>query len=908
MNEQHNNEIKMLSISPKGNLRILSSSYDNEVNSQTINDAKVIKAFQLSQSEGLLALVAARQANNWPPSLIYWRNFAESYFSALCHLPSVESKEIEAISVPEELDLEQLAFSIPPMSGAEYCTSEVLNQIWLELDLWVRAEVQKFNKGIREFISHHLPLWSQVGRVCFHLAENKHDVDYPFAFLATYAPKLGNNAKVQYQPLSQALQQYAGKRNNQALARLLKPVYEVSKRCGWVRELVDSGDIYHPLAWTAKEAHVFLKDVPQFDESGLSVCLPNWWKKRPRAKVQVTIGDNKQKAFGKDALLDFNIGVSLNGESLTQEELKTIFSSEDGLVSFRGQWIEVDNEKLKEALEHWKTVKSNVANGELTFLEGMRLLAGAQSDLSDANDFNDQETSWAYVEAGSWLKDILRGLREPETLAMKSTYASLKTTLRPYQQIGVNWLMFLSELGLGACLADDMGLGKTIQVLALLLTKKKQQGKSKYPSLLVLPASLLSNWKAELERFAPSLRAVYLHASEISKSKIEKISHNPSEHLQKSDLVLTTYGMLLRQPWLKDLTWDLIILDEAQAIKNPGARQTKAAKALKSRARIVLTGTPVENRLGDLWSLFDFLCPGLLGSANRFKQFIKKLDQQEHNAYQPLRKLVQPYILRRLKTDKKIISDLPDKTEVTSWCSLTKDQAKLYAKTVKELTELLQNVEGIKRRGLILSYLMKFKQICNHSGQYLGDNEYTVNRSGKFVRLREICEEIALRQEKVLVFTQFREMTAPLADFLKTIFSQSGLILHGGTPVRKRKKLVDRFQDEQGPPFFVLSLKAAGVGLNLTAANHVIHFDRWWNPAVENQATDRAFRIGQHKNVLVHKFACQGTVEEKIDRMIIDKIELADGVLKGDGEPLLTELDDEKLLDLVSLDVEKAVF
>lgn len=908
MNEQNSNSIKILGLSPRGNLYLLALSQD-EINHQAIDDIKITDAFHSNQNEGLLALVAIRDVNTLPASLVYWRDFAARYFSALCHLPSTDSKEIEPIPLLSEIDLEQLVLSIPPMPGAEYCTSNVLNQIWQNLDDWVRGKVQTFVDGVRGFISHYLPLWSQVGRICFHLAENKRDPDYPFAFLATYAPKLGRNAKVQYQPLSQSLQQYAGEQNKQALANLLKPVYEVSKQCAWVRELVDSGDIYHPLAWTAQEAYAFLKNVSKLDEGGILVRLPDWWKKRPRPKVQITIGDNKQKTFGKDALLDFNIGIALNGEQLTPEELATIFSAEDGLISLRGQWVEVDKEKLNEALAHWKTVKRDAAEGELTFIEGMRLLSGATTDLSDANDFDNQEKSWTYVEAGAWLKDIIKGLRQPESLTLRNTFASsLKTTLRPYQQIGVNWLMFLSELGLGACLADDMGLGKTIQVLALLLIRKKQDKKLRPPSLLVLPASLLSNWKAELERFAPSLQAVYLHNSEMSKAIIDKIANRPSEQLQKSDLVLTTYGMLLRQPWLKDLSWDLAILDEAQAIKNPGARQTKASKTLKSNARIVLTGTPVENRLGDLWSLFDFLCPGLLGSANRFNQFVKALDKQAHQAYQPLRKLVQPYILRRLKTDKHIISDLPDKTEVTSWCALTKEQAGLYTKTVKELSEQLQCVEGMNRRGLILSYLMRFKQICNHPSQCLGDNEYAANQSGKFSRLQEICEEIASRQEKVLVFTQFREMTAPIAEFLKEIFLQSGLILHGGTPVKQRKKLVDAFQDEQGPPFFVLSLKAAGVGLNLTAASHVIHFDRWWNPAVENQATDRAFRLGQHKNVLVHKFVCQGTVEEKIDRMISDKIELADGILNGSGEPILTELDDEKLLDLVSLDIEKAIF
>lgn len=415
---------------------------------------------------------------------------------------------------------------------------------------------------------------------------------------------------------------------------------------------------------------------------------------------------------------------------------------------------------------------------------------------------------------------------------------------------------------------------------------------------------MLSNWKAELEKFAPSLKAVYLHSSEMSQNLLEAC---PKEKLEEADIVVTTYGMLLRLSWLKNIFWDLIVLDEAQAIKNPTTKQTRAIKELKSCTRIALTGTPIENRLGDLWSIFDFLCPGLLGSADCFQKFTKTLDQH-HHSYQPLRKLVQPYILRRLKTDKDIISDLPAKTEVTSWCGLSKDQAKLYAKEVNELKMVLQKVDGIKRRGIILSCLMKFKQICNHPSQYLRNSEYKTDQSGKFARLKEICEEIASRQEKVLLFTQFREMTNPLERFLHEIFNQPGLVLHGGTPVKQRKNLVDNFQSDQGPPFFILSLKAGGVGLNLTAANHIIHFDRWWNPAIENQATDRAFRIGQHKNVLVHKFVCRGTVEEKIDQMISDKIFLADGILQNDGVPMLTELNDENLLELVSLNIEKAIF
>lgn len=891
-------EYKVIGISPVGRVKLFSFR-DGEYNSQAIHNKKIIDQFSSDQNKWLLFLVNLQEINDLPSSLNFWHGFASSYFKALCHT----SSEIEDIHMPLE-ELEQLALNIPPMPGAEYCNIEVLQQIWKSLDNWVRLKIQTFPDGIKGFISSYLPLWSQVGRVCFHLAENKHNSEYPFAFLATYSPKLGKNAKALYQPLSKALQQYAGEKNKKALAHLLKPVHEASKKCDWVRDLTERGDIYHPIAWTIKEAHTFLLTAEKLQESGILIRFPNWWKKRPRPKVQVTIGSKKGAALGKEAILDFDIGIALEGESLTEEELSKIFSAEEGLISLRGQWIEVDKEKLNEALSHWKALKNNMSDG-ISFIEGMRLLSGTKADLSGVEDLDDQAGSWAHVEASKWLKDILKDLRNPESLTFKNNISYLKATLRYYQQVGVNWLMLLTGLGLGACLADDMGLGKTIQVLALLLAKKERKKEKHYPNLLVLPASLLSNWKGEIEKFAPSLKAIYLHSSEMSKNLLENGSDNPE--IESSDIVLTTYGMLSRLPWLKNISWDIIILDEAQAIKNPGTKQTIAIKQLKGCSRIALTGTPIENRLGDLWSLFDFLCPGLLGSLDRFNQFTKTLDQH-HHSYLPLRKLVQPYILRRLKTDKEIISDLPDKTELTSWCGLTKDQAKLYTLSVNELKEILQKVDGIKRRGIILSFLMKFKQICNHPSQYLGTGEYKPDQSGKFARLKEICEEIASRQEKVLIFTQFREMTTPLESFLQCIFNQPGLILHGGTPVKQRKNLVDNFQSEQGPPFFILSLKAAGLGLNLTAASHVIHFDRWWNPAVENQATDRAFRIGQHKNVLVHKFVCQGTIEEKIDKMISEKISLADGILQNDGAPMLTELNDENLLKLVSLDIEKAIF
>ena len=419
------------------------------------------------------------------------------------------------------------------------------------------------------------------------------------------------------------------------------------------------------------------------------------------------------------------------------------------------------------------------------------------------------------------------------------------------------------------------------------------------------PASLLANWALEAARFTPGLKVWIAHPS--FPSGDESNTLKPPD-FSAVDLVVTSYGTLLRQDWIGQTNWRLAILDEAQAIKNPNAKQTRAVKSLKASARIALTGTPIENNLRDLWSIFDFVNPGLLGSAKAFANFAKTLATQPHVSYAPLRKLVQPYILRRLKSDRSIIADLPDKTEIKAFCPLTKKQAALYQAAVGELEEALEQAgEGISRRGLVLASLMRLKQICNHPSQWLGDGAYDEAESGKFERLREIAEAIAGRQEKLLVFTQFKEIIAALEKLLASVFGRRGLVLHGETPVAKRKELVKTFQEDERTPFFVLSLKAGGSGLNLTGASHVVHFDRWWNPAVENQATDRAYRIGQKRNVLVHKFVCRGTIEAKIDLLIDSKRQLADDFLGSGGEINLTEMSNSELLRLVALDLDAAI-
>ncbi len=738
----------------------------------------------------------------------------------------------------------------------------------------------------------------------FHLAENKRDLERPFAFLATYTTRLSARGAPQHRPLGHAVEESRAARDREKLLALLLPVERAAEKSALVRALVDSGDVYHPLAWSAREAYAFLKEVPVLESAGVAVRVPDWWTPRTptRAQVTITVGGRPPSNLSADAVLDFTASLAIDGEPLSDAERSAILSATEGLVLIRGRWVEADGQRLGEVLGHWQRVERAAKRDGIPFHEALRLVAGASLDQDAASTLPEAAREWSRVEAGPWMKGVLDGLRAPGAASGEDTGDDLKAVLRPYQRDGVRWLWWAHELGLGVCLADDMGLGKTLQVLALLLLRKRSSRRT--PALLIVPASLVANWTSEAARFAPTLRIRVAHGASAGSGDPDAPEAGP---LDPVDAVITTYGTLARVAWLREREWGLVVLDEAQAIKNPGASQTRAAKAVRARARVALTGTPVENRLGDLWSLFDFLQPGLLGGAREFGAAAKRMAGREQDGYRPLRRLLGPYILRRLKTDRRIIADLPDKTEVTAFCPLTRVQAVLYQRAVDDLAHTLEDSDGIQRRGAILASLMRLKQICNHPSQFLADGVWAPDVSGKLARLREIAEAVLARQEKMLVFTQFREMSGPLATFLATVFGQPGLLLHGSIPVAQRKGLVDAFQAESGPPFFVLSLKAGGTGLNLTAASHVVHYDRWWNPAVENQATDRAFRIGQKKNVVVHKFVCRGTVEERIEALMASKRALAEAVVDSEGEVRLTELKDEELMRLVSLDLGSAL-
>jgi SNF2 family DNA or RNA helicase len=640
----------------------------------------------------------------------------------------------------------------------------------------------------------------------------------------------------------------------------------------------------------AQGAHRLLAQVaPLLDEAGIGVLLPSWWDRRRRiglAASASTPTDAQVVAggFGRDQLVDFDWQLAVDDEVLTEEEISALARSKAPLVRLRGQWVAMDPEQLRRGLDFLRGQQ-----GDARTVADVLALASTHPD--DAN----LPLPLNSVRADGWLGDLLSGTSDAALQPVEPP-AGLLGSLRPYQERGLAWLSFLSSLGLGACLADDMGLGKTIQLLAL-EGRRIEERPGGSTTLLVCPMSLVGNWQREASRFLPDLRVYAHHGPE------RRHGADLDDEVAEADVVVTTYATATRDiEELSAYAWGRLVLDEAQAVKNSLSQSAKAVRRLDAGQRIALTGTPMENRLSELWAVMDFLNPGVLGSSDSFRARYA-IPVERHGHTEPaerLRRITRPYILRRLKTDPAIIDDLPDKIEVRQDCRLTTEQASLYRAVVDDMMERIEDSEGIERRGNVLAAMTKLKQVCNHPAQVLHDHSAVARRSGKVIRLEEILEEILAEGDKVLCFTQFTEFAELLLPHLSARFGHEVLYLHGGTRRSRRDEMVQRFQTAPGPAVFLLSLKAGGTGLNLTAANHVVHLDRWWNPAVENQATDRAFRIGQKRNVQVHKFVCVGTLEERIDQMIGEKKALADLVI-SDGERWLTELSTNSLREVFAL-------
>jgi SNF2 family DNA or RNA helicase len=670
----------------------------------------------------------------------------------------------------------------------------------------------------------------------------------------------------------------------------------------------------HPttVSLTGEEAFAFLRQcAPQLEQSGFGLLVPPWWNK-PGTRLGVRLKlDSASRPSGQttvvggrmslENLVHYRWELSLGDTTLSRQEFDALVALKSPLVQIRGQWVQLDPEQIEAAIRFWEEQRE--LEGEISLHEAMRLGLGGEATRNGLPVDK--------VELDGWLQQRLNQLQGDEKLESLSLPAGMVATLRPYQQYGYSWLRFAQRLGLGVILADDMGLGKTIQTLALAQRLKEEMGQLPAPLLLICPTSVVTNWQKESEKFTPNLTTLVHQGSQRHQNGAFVTA------AQNVDIVLTSYALARRdEAMLKQVTWLGVVLDEAQNIKNANTKQARVIRSLPADFRLALTGTPVENRLSELWSILHFLNPGYLGSQTRFRErFAIPIERNgDQEAALQLRKLTRPFILRRVKTDPTVIQDLPDKQEVKVYCHLSEEQATLYEAVVRDGMQAIEAEEagGIGRKGLVLSMLMQLKQICNHPAQYLHQtgayNSFEDNdRSGKLGRLHALLDEILAEGDRLLIFSQFTEMAGLLKQFIQERFGVGVLYLHGGTPPAKRAEMVERFQQEKGgPPVFVLSLKAGGTGLNLTRANHVFHFDRWWNPAVENQATDRAFRIGQTRNVLVHKFVCLGTLEERIDQMIEDKKALAETII-GSGENWLTEMSTADLRALVKLQQDRSL-
>lgn len=879
------NKAMMFIIQPGGFSFDLSSCKDPLSYQDRQSQIELFKSFQDDPEKALFALGFADSSSLLTPSAKYMGSICRHYIYQIAQLPEREFLREKLVPSLSAEEADELIAQAPFMVGSELLNCEWLGLLRKRLQKVYAAEICSFPGSVAEYLAARKSALPAAGRVYFHLVESRQS-DYPFAFMATYVSGVEASGKVNHGPLAGALRDYRSDQGK--LLNLLSTVYKAAEKSGLIRQFLNSGEIFQAIGLTAGEAYQFLQEIPLYEMSGVICRMPDWWKKRYNsARVRVSLGNNAPAKMGLDNIIDFDASIVLGDLQVSKEELLQLLQEAEGLTLIKGRWVEVDHKRLQAVLQAYEKIQAGIDPGKINIIEAikMQLWTGQEQEDADLEPVVE-------IKQGEWLKNLRQHLLTAGDSPQAGTGDNFLARLRPYQEKGLGWLSMMKQLGLGACLADDMGLGKTIQVLALLngISARRRE-----KNLLVIPASLLGNWRQEIQRFTPNLKTWILHPSEY-----EPEPDDEATLPEKYDLIITTYGMLKRYEWLNRTNWHTLVLDEAQAIRNPGTRQTRVAKTIKADWRLTLTGTPVENRLTDLWSIFDFLNPGLLGSEKKFISYTKAL--QEHGRdYAMLRNLLNPFILRRLKTDRSIISDLPDKIEMKTYADLTKKQAVLYSRAVDELKTSIATASGIERKGLVLATILKLKQICNHPDQHLAQQVFQESESGKFIRLREICETIYEKRERVLVFTQFKQMVKPLQSYLESIFEHPGLILHGSTPVSARKKIVDTFQDLPYTPFMILSLKAGGVGLNLTAASHVIHFDRWWNPAVENQATDRAFRIGQSKNVVVHKFITSGTIEEKIDTMLEDKSNLARDIIPDNKETWITELSDKEIIDLFLL-------
>lgn len=801
---------------------------------------------------GMYDAVLSDSLKDSSPSLDFLKRITENFFFQLERTPSLSLEREKASVSYDTIEIDEIISDTPFILGGQYIERSWVLSLYDRYLSFFRSDISSYSASVESYFSSFSSRFKLPSRIFFHLLESKKS-EAPFAFMATYST-VGEDGKVHHYPLKYALKEYSS--SVEKLAVLISSIKKAGKNSKLIATWLNSGEIFSPLLVSKEEAYAFLMDVPLFEEAGIVTRIPGWWKKRRRnSRIKMEKGERNRNGASITALRPKMIW---QGVEITKEEILDILSRSEGLELLKGNWIEVDRKSLELLLEEYEELEEK----ELSLLSALTIASGVEKKAFPIS------------------VDIEELLREVTSSDLPDNPPSSFTgTLRPYQRDGFRWLMGISRLSLGPLLADDMGLGKTVEMLAFLEEVRSYNKDAKI--LLVVPASLLGNWGRECMKFAPALDFSIRHGKEAKKEDFPF-------------LTIVTYQGASSSPAIAEAKWDLVILDEAQNIKNRNTKQTKAIKALDRKLSVAMTGTPIENSLMNLWSIFDFLSPGLLGNEKDFSSFSESLEGEK---IENLKKVVKPFILRRLKTDKSIINDLPDKVENEIMVSLSPDQRVLYNKVVDEYEDALAIKEETNANALALagSTIMKLKMIINHPSQYLGDGVFDEKKSGKFLLLKDICSTIHENREKVLVFTQFASIIPELLKLLDPVFEGDGDYIDGSTPPEKRTKIVDSFQNGE-IPFLVISLKAGGTGLTLTEASNVIHFDRWWNPAVEDQATDRAYRIGQKNLVTVYKFVAEDTIEERISQILKDKTELAESILGEVGGEVTSKLSPRELL------------
>ena len=803
------------------------------------------------------------EKNEYDTTLNYLINASKYLISLISNHSLIELNRDNIIIELNDDDYFNLTNDMPFIVNEKFLTMNYFEILLEELLKIFKKEITKVDTSVLDYFKSKDANLNVASRIYFHLVEND-DIEYPFAFLATYSKQ--KNKKIIHTPLEKALIEFKDDQN--ALVNLLSAVTKVANESKFISELIKTGELFQPIYITINEASIILKESIMYEKYGIMCRIPKWYKNKTN-KPKISLNLEKKESISIASLIQYKPSILIDDEIITVEELLGLLNNKNDLVNYKGKWVNIDENNINLLLSALDTLNDR---DDITFFELLKLEYNPNLYL----DINDQVDIG--ITQNKWLIDFKKQLTRPIIIEDIPLSNNLRAKLRPYQQTGYNWLMTMLNYGLGALLADDMGLGKTLQVISVLTSL---YDKNKYKTLLVVPSSLMLNWVKEFEKFS-NIKPIIIH---------NQVGTKLIDFKLENKVYITTYQMAKK---LIEYEFDLLIIDEAQAIKNQASMQSKIIKDIKAKHRIALSGTPIENNLMELFSLFDFLNKGLLGTSKEYKAQANDIVKNE--SYGRLRKLIKPFILRRVKTDKNIISDLPSKIEVNEYVSLSKTQIKLYNAEVEMLKRELEKEEVPK--GLILKYILKFKQICNHPSIYLKDNKYDYKDSGKFDSLNQIATVVSDNQERMLVFTQFKEMCEPLNEYLKTVFNKEGLVLTGDTSIKKRNEMVNIFNSSEYIPYMILSLKAGGTGLNLTKANHVVHFDRWWNPAVENQASDRAYRIGQNKNVNVYKFVCSETIEEKIDNIINSKQDLANNILKADGEAWISKMSKNELISL----------